>query len=134
MPFAVFHKQFIAEKGVQISKAIQHRLLSTSDQSLRNIRKEQMDAIIKSVDQISKRFYTKEEREKQAEVLKLELANKCLKSTYLERRIQGIRDLNQVIKNNTLYMSSKTFTTEFLIDWMTSNEVFKTIWDNRKTH
>lgn len=93
-----------------------------------------MDAIIKSVDQISKRFYTKEEREKQAEVLKLELANKCLKSTYLERRIQGIRDLNQVIKNNTLYMSSKTFTTEFLIDWMTSNEVFKTIWDNRKTH
>jgi hypothetical protein len=31
MPFAVFHKQFIAEKGVQISKAIQHRLLSTSD-------------------------------------------------------------------------------------------------------
>ena len=93
-----------------------------------------MDAIIKSVDQISKRFFTKEEREKQAEVLKLELANKCLKSTYLERRIQGIRDLNQVIKNNTLYMSSKTFTTEFLIDWMTSNEVFKTIWDNRKTH
>jgi hypothetical protein len=67
-------------------------------------------------------------------VLRLELANKSLKSTYLERRIQGIRDLNQVIKNNTLYMSSKTFTTEFLIDWMTSNEVFKTIWDNRKTH
>ena len=31
-------------------------------------------------------------------------------------------------------MSTKTFTKEFLIDWMTTNEVFTTIWDSRKTH
>jgi hypothetical protein len=76
----------------------------------------------------------KEERDKQTEVLRLELANKCLRSTYLERRISGIKDLNTVIKNNTLFMSSKTFSTEFLIDWMVSNEVFTTLWDARKTH
>jgi ubiquitin carboxyl-terminal hydrolase 34 len=109
-------------------------LLGTSDQSLRNVRKEQVDAIIKSIDQISRRFMVKEERDKQTEVLRLELANKSLKSTYLERRISGIKDLNTVIKNNTLFMSSKTFTTEFLIDWMVSNEVFTTLWDARKTH
>jgi hypothetical protein len=64
MPYSVFHKDFIAEKGAQISKSIQHRLLSSSDQSLRNVRKEQVDAIIKSVDQISRRFMVKEERDK----------------------------------------------------------------------
>jgi hypothetical protein len=76
----------------------------------------------------------KEEREKQTEILRLELANKCLKSTYLERRISGIKDLNLVIRNNSLYMSSKTFSAEFLIDWMITNEVITTIWDPRKTH
>lgn len=134
MPFSVFHKAFIAEKGILISQAIQSRLLGSSDQSLRNVRKEQVDAIIKSIDQISRRFMIKEERDKQSEVLRLELANKCLRSTYLERRISGIKDLNIVIKNNTLFLSSKTFTTEFLIDWMVSNEVFTTLWDARRTH
>jgi len=31
-------------------------------------------------------------------------------------------------------MSSKTFSTDFLIDWMITNEVFTTLWDPRKTH
>lgn len=31
MPFSVFHKHFIAEKGTIISEAIQSRLLGTSD-------------------------------------------------------------------------------------------------------
>jgi hypothetical protein len=36
-------------------------------------------------------------------VLKLEVALMCLKSSFLERRIQGVKDLNQVIKNNTIF-------------------------------
>ncbi len=106
----------------------------TSDQSLRDVRKEKVDAIIKSVDNISRRFLPKEEREKQSEVLRLELCNKSLRSGFLERRITGIKDLNLLIKNNTLYASSKTFTTEFLINWMVENDVFAAIWDHRRTH
>jgi hypothetical protein len=56
-------------------------------------------------------------------VLKLEVALLCLKSSYLERRIQGIRDLNQVIKNNRIF-SSKSFTSLSLIEWMQTNGVY----------
>lgn len=101
---------------------------------MRDVRKEKIDAIIKSVDNISRRFLSKDEREKQSEVLRLELCNKSLRSNFLERRITGIKDLNLLIKNNTLYASSKTFTTEFLIDWMVQNDVFAAIWDHRRTH
>jgi len=83
----VYHKWFVGEYGVRIKEAITKRLLTTSDVSLRDVRKEQMEAVIKSVENISKRFLVKEDREKQIEVIKLELCNKCLKSTYLERRI-----------------------------------------------
>jgi hypothetical protein len=57
-----------------------------------------------------------------------------MESNYLERRINGIKDLNTLIKNNTLYKTSTTFTTEFLLDWMKENGVFSVIWDPRKTH
>ena len=60
---------------------------------------------------------TKEDREKQSEVLKLEMCNKNLNSEFLERRINAIKDLNSVLwKNN--FQTSKVFTTDFLIDWM----------------
>lgn len=61
------------------------------------------------------------------------MALKSVGSDYLEQRINGIRDLNQLIKNNTLFNTSKTFTTEFLIDWIKKN-VLDIIWDQRKTH
>lgn len=57
----------------------------------------------------------------------------CLKSGFLERRIQGIKDLNQIIKNNRVFMN-KSFTSQFLIEWMMSNGVFSILFDPKKTH
>lgn len=134
LPYPIYHKAFIAEYGQRIAAAIKMRLLSASDKSLRDVRKQQIDGIIKAIDSISKRFLDKEERDKQSEIMKLELCNKCLGSEFLERRIQGIRELNDIIKNTTLYMSSKSFKADFLIDWMLDHEVLSTIWSIRKTH
>ena len=106
----------------------------TTDQSLRDVRKEKIDGIITSVDSIGRRLLTKSEREKQSEILRLELCIKSMRSNYLERRIQGIKDFNTIVKNNTLYSTSTTFSVEFLIDWMNEHDVFSTIWDPKKTH
>lgn len=57
------------------------------------------------------------------EVIKLEVALMCLKSSFLERRIQGIRDLNSVIRNSRMF-NSKTFTAKFLIEWIEKNGVY----------
>ena len=127
------HKNFIAQYGQRVSDAIRKRLLQATDKSLRDVRKEQIDAIIKSVENISRRFLSKEERESQAEVLKLEMCNKNLNSEFLERRINAIKDLNSVLWKNTV-QSSRSFSTQFLIDWMMEQHVFTTIWDTNKTH
>lgn len=117
LPSVVLHKDVIQEFGQRIAQSIRNRLLSASDKSLRDIRKDQIDAILKSVENVSRRFLTKEDREKQSEVLKLEMCNKNLNSEFLERRINAIKDLNSVLwKNN--FQTSKVFTTDFLIDWM----------------
>ena len=63
----------------------------------------------------------KDDRKKESELLKLTLSLKSIGSNYLEPRINGMKDLNMLIKNNTMYHISKTFTTEFLIQWITDN-------------
>ena len=78
------------------------------------MKRERIDSIIKSVDNFQRRVCPKEDREKQTEVLRLEVALMCLKSSFLERRIQGIRDLNTIIKNNRMY-TQKSFTAQYLI-------------------
>ena len=82
---------------------------------------------------MQRRLLPKDERESQTEILKLEVCLICLKSGFLERRIQGIRDLNQIVRNNRM-MSNKSFTTKFLIEWLYNNGVFIILFDPKKTH
>lgn len=55
-PFPVYHKDFITEFGKRIQDSIAKRLMNTSDASLRDVRKEQIDSVIKSLENITKRF------------------------------------------------------------------------------
>jgi hypothetical protein len=45
-----------------------------------------------------------------------------------------MKDLNILIKNNTMYNINKNFSSEFLIDWIVTNGLLDIIWDPRKTH
>jgi len=110
-------------------------LRDAPEKSLRDVRREKIESIIKSIDCFQRRLISREEREKQTEVLKLEISLVCLKSSYLERRIQGIRDLNQIIKNLRMFSSNnKAFTAHFLITWMQENGVFNILFDPKRTH
>ena len=133
-PASVYHKKFIEAKGKLIANLIRDRLVNTPDAALRDVKKDQIDGIFKSIDNISRRFLVKEDREMESEKLRLEMCNKSLKSSYLERRIQGIKDLCTLIKNNTLYSQSKTFTTDFLVSWLIENDTIKQVWDSKTTH
>ena len=82
------------------------------------------------MDSLGRRLADRAERDKQTELLKLEVALLCLKSSYMERRIQGIRDLNSVIRNR-IYTK---FSGKYLVDWMLEKGVFGILFDAKKTH
>jgi hypothetical protein len=82
---------------------------------------------------MQKRIFNKEEREKETETLKLEICHHCLKSSFFDRRIQGIKDLNQIIKNNRM-SSFKSISNSGLIKWLNENDIFSIIFDPKKTH
>lgn len=114
----MYHKDFIQEYGPKFVEVCITALRNAPEKSLRNVRREKIDLIIKSVDNFQKRLISKDEREKLTEVLKLEVSLMCLRSSFMERRIHGIRDLNTIIKNMRMYSTNKAFTPQFLIQWM----------------
>ncbi len=129
----MYHKDFISEYGPKFVDVCTRALREAPEKSLRDMRRERIESIIKSIDNFQRRVISKDEREKMTEVIKLEVALMCLKSSFLERRIQGIRDLNSVIRNNRMF-NSKTFPAKYLIEWMEQNGVYIQIFDTRKTH
>ena len=80
------------------------------------------------------RIMEKEVCMKDQEIFKLDMGKKQMNSELLEPRINGIRELNQVIENNKSWSMTKTLSVAFLVQWMTENNVFNIIWDPRKTH
>lgn len=109
------------------------QLREAPEKSLRDVKRERIEAIIKSVDSLQRRITSKEDREKETETLRLDVALICLRSNYLERRIQGIRDLNSIIRNNRM-MNSKSMSAEQIIEWCSENDVFDILFDSKKTH
>ena len=57
----------------------------------------------------------------------------CLRSSFLERKIQGIKDLNTVITNNRMF-SFKSISADFLIEWINSNGIYDVLFETKQTH
>lgn len=64
----------------------------------------------------------------------LVMCKKGLKSELLDRRITGMKELNQLVRKISPIGNMDTEKFEFLVQWMKENEVFDLIWNERKTH
>lgn len=131
--FGSLHKGFAEDYVPKLRDAVSSCILNAPAQSLRDIRKERIDGIIRALDCLMKRVYKKEDREKKINVLKLDFALLCIKSPFLERRIQGIKEISGVIKDVRVF-GSKSFSQEFLVDWVRSNNVFEFIFSIKHCH
>jgi ubiquitin carboxyl-terminal hydrolase 34 len=132
LPSLIYHRTVIGEYGPKLIEAAKKGLLSAPDKALRDVRREHIEAIVKAVELLSRRIVETPEREKDIEVLKLEVARLCLNSSFMERRIQGIRDLNLIIRHNRIYAGR--FPGKFLAEWMQSHGIFDILFDHKKTH
>jgi hypothetical protein len=131
-PAMVYHKKVIEDYGQKFVELSKKKLLDAPDKALRDMRREAIDAIMKAVEAFNKRLLKKSDRKKNVETLKLDVCLLCLKSEFLQRRIQGITDLTQLIKNQRISISSMT--AKQIIEWMTENQVLELLFDPVRTH
>ena len=94
MPINLWHKDWIAEYADKFSDAVRNQLLTLKDKQMRSINKQAYNQVLNSLSYINNRSKTKEESQKLKEVLGLSICKRCLKSEFLDLRIQGMKELN----------------------------------------
>ena len=107
MPYKLWHKNFIEQYGVRFAAAIEKRLTASEDDKIRDLEHSTSYQAIQAAGMIKQRLMTRQEAKQEQDVLKLKFIKKCLESQFLEKRIQGIKDLNDNIKETTLQCDSK---------------------------
>lgn len=71
LPANIYHRTFMDDYGARIVSSIKARLLASSDKGIRDVRREQIDIIMKAVGNLQARIMEKEEAVRELEVFKL---------------------------------------------------------------
>lgn len=90
-----------------------------------------MQSMLFDLGMLIKRHFSIDEKKEWINVLALELAKRCLRSEYLERKIQGLKGLEDYIKvlqNENEYKDKQVF-----LNWLDQEEIFQEIYGPR-TH
>ena len=135
MGINLWHKDWIKEFGERYAEATQKQLLDANDQVHRSLDKGAYGQACNSISYFNNKTKTREEAEKSQEILQLFMCRKGLKSQLLDRRIAGMKELSNLVKKvSPIGLNSSDEKFNFLVNWMTENEVFDIIWNPRNTH
>lgn len=93
------HRKFAKQYLLLLNEAIISYFKEAPDVEIRKIQKDKFDKTCKNLGEIPKRFYTYYATMDVVEHFQLFMCSKFLKSNYLQRRIEGIKTLNDTCKN-----------------------------------
>jgi hypothetical protein len=120
------HKNFVKQYLPHLHDAIMTYFKEAPDVEIRKIQKEKYDKTIKHLGNISRRVYTYWNSFNSLDHFDLSMSTKFLKSNYLQRRIEGIKTLNDVCKNTQKPQLFK-ITTDELAEYLIKNNILDCI-------
>jgi hypothetical protein len=99
----MFNKAFVNDYFPALFLAIKKKILSSSEASLRNFRKERVDTLIQYLFNIMMtRIMPYQVRENEKNMLSLDIGCFFLTLNFLEKRIDGAKLISEVCKSTTL--------------------------------
>lgn len=128
-----FHRDFVKEFVPKIKAGIESCILNSPDTLIRNVRQETIEGIVKKLEDLLKRVMKTEDREKEIELLNLSIIMLCFKSSFLERRIHGIKVLSDLIKK-LKYQQTNHEAQSFMLKWLRDNKIIEIIFDQKNYH
>jgi len=130
--FPFYHRDFVAKFASDVKDAVHHAILNAPEASIRNVRKERIESIVTRLNDLLKRIMSYSNRDQEIESLNMDIILMCLKSGFLERRIQGIKSLAETLKN--LKYSKSSIGSDFMLDWFQKHQILELIFDPKNYH
>ena len=111
---AVLQRDFALEYIPKLKEAVWENILKSPDSNIRNFSKEKIEAITSAFDNLLKRVYSIPEKQEMIETLNLEVSVMCFETDFLERKLQGIKAILDIIKS-IKYGNTKFLTNAHLV-------------------
>ena len=111
---SVFHREFALEYIPKLKKAAWESVLKSPDSNIRNFSKEKIESITNAFDLLLKRVYSIPEKQEMIETFNLEISLMCFETDFLERKLQGIKSILDIIKQ-IKYGNTKFLTNAYLV-------------------
>lgn len=127
---SVLHRDFVYEYVPRLKEAVWRNLLESPESNIRNFTKERIDSILNAFDILLKRAYSLPEKNEMVESLNLQICSICFDSKFLERKLQGLKSLLEVLKQ-VKFGHAKFITNEYLNEFIETNQIFDKIYGNR---
>jgi len=128
--YGILHRDFAVEYIPKFKEAVWRNILKSPDSNIRNFNKDRLDAIVQAFDPLLKRVYSLPEKYQMLEEFQLEVCSICFESNFLERKLQGLKTLLEIIKG-LRYGSHKYLTTDSLNKFIASHEIFDKIYGSK---
>jgi ubiquitin carboxyl-terminal hydrolase 9/24 len=122
LPF--FHKDYLKEIGITLKSNIFEYLNTISEKEMRNLKKETTDYIFKVLKTVLNFTEGADQRNKLLENINLNLSIKLLKTTFLDKRIQAVKTIMDIIKSMKNDPSKKEFMLKLIDDSQIFNEIY----------
>ena len=99
----VLHKAFVLDFYEPLCDAVLDKVMNASEAQLKSTRKERFEDILKAIDDLYHRTRDSDLRKETMNNINLQLAKKFLELDFLERRIDGVRLLQELCKTARIY-------------------------------
>jgi len=126
----ILHRDFAYAYIPRLREAVFKNLLTSPDSNIRNFTKDRIDDITKSFDPLLKRILSIPEKIEILEQLNLEICSICFGSDFLERRLQGLKTIIEMIKS-VRYGHSKSLSGATLKKFIESHDIFSKIYGSK---
>ncbi|CAD8206268.1 unnamed protein product [Paramecium pentaurelia] len=131
----MLHKQFIINYVPALQIAVQNNILQSTDNNLRNFSAQKITDILQSLTNLLKRVYPIQKRSEIIDRFDLDIAFKCFTSDFLERKIQGLKAIQELIKRTKdLYNQygmqeyQKQAAIQKILEWLNEKKIFETLY------
>jgi len=127
--WALFHRKFACEYIPKVKDAVVECLKAIHSTEVRKLERDCLDKIGFHLSNLLRRVYTVFEREKIIDLLELILCTIMLQSDYLQRQIDGLKGLNEMMKK---VKRSIMINEKFLLNWIKEHKIIDEIFGKRK--
>jgi len=127
----MLHRKFLQNFIPRFSKAVEKFFLSVPDPEIRKMKKERLDNILKDMDKLLNRVYTVMDKHKFLEHFELNMCTRFLKSNYLQVRIDGLKGINDILRNENKG-STRSIRKEDLVDWAMQEKIVEELIGPKK--